>query len=545
MRILGVNTAHDASVCLLEDGEIVAFYKEERLSKIKKDSNPLLSTQKILDEYDNIDVIAYGAPSYYENDADNYLQIVKKRCHVENVIDFSQNHHLQHASLAFYNSGFEEAAVLIIDRNGAGYFNGARECETIYHASYPHEFKEVYKNFWVYDNVAHANSLQFKKDNPQLEVDVRSMYSIVQVYETATSLIQQHVLENGKVMGLSAYGNKNVTYHNLFVNGTNIPCDYYFSHELNDGQNHEAVNIELTHMKNKNFSEKNHHIYSDYAWQVQKQTQEAACYLIKKAIEKTGCKNIVISGGYGLNVVANSYYVKQFPNINFYFEPLADDTGNSIGCAMLAHRILTKDMSIKPISHTFYQRGEPPSVNGDLTTLDEICDMLISQKSVAVYKGLAEAGPRALGNRSILFDARNPNAVKIVNEIKKREWYRPFAAMVLQEDAHKYFDMIVPHNKFMTMSFDATEYAKAHIPGIIHVDGSCRIQTIDKSDGIIYDLLQLFKSRTGHSVLLNTSFNLAGAPLVNSADDAIKTLNNSSLDAVWFADLSRVIKNER
>jgi carbamoyltransferase len=124
-----------------------------------------------------------------------------------------------------------------------------------------------------------------------------------------------------------------------------------------------------------------------------------------------------------------------------------------------------------------------------------------------------------------------------VNKIKNREWYRPFAAMVLKEDATDYFDMMgLDQSKFMTVSFDATEKAKLTVPGIIHVDGTCRIQTIDESDGIIFELLTKFKEKTGVGILLNTSFNLAGKPLVDNVNDAIETLNNSKLDYVWFAD---------
>lgn len=548
MKILGISVAHDSSACLYEDGKIISFYKEERLTGKKRDNNPITSIIKCLDGVDTLDAVAFCSPQYHEPTTKEYTTLVKKLTSVENIIDFSENHHLQHAGLAFYNSGFDEAAVLIIDRNGAIFFDGARECETIFHAKYPHDFKEIYKSCWVYDNISQVNLENFKRDkNPECEYDLRSMYGIVKVYETATAIIKQPVLENGKTMGLSAYGDKALVFPDLFVNSTNIPNDYYFSHEWDGKNNYQAINLEKNYLQQEVFDKSSMQPYADYAWQVQKQTQEAACHLIQKAIDKTGCKNIVISGGYGLNVVANSYYIKKFPDINFYFEPLADDTGNSIGGAMIAYRILTKDMTKYPIQHTFYQgkKHNLDHINGKHITTEEMCDKLLQQKSVAIYKGLAEAGPRALGNRSILFDARNKNAVDIVNKIKKREWYRPFAAIVLQEDAELYFDMLgVKQNKFMTMSFEATEYAKEHIPGIIHVDNSCRIQTIDESDGVLYDILRLFKQKTGVSVLLNTSFNLAGRPLVDSPEDAIYTLYNSTLDYLWFPEKQIVISNE-
>lgn len=547
MRVLGINSAHDSSACLYEDGKIVAYYKEERLSGVKKDRDPTTAIQRIIDEFGPVDVVAYCDPSS-SNVVHDYVRLLKKKIEVYDVIDFSQEHHLQHAGLAFYNSGFEEAAVIVVDRNGSGFYDRARESETIFHATYPHSFKTVYKNYWIYNNEAHKYVAEFRKENPEIEVDARSLYGIVKVYESATSLIRQSILENGKVMGLSAYGDKTIEFPNLFVNGTNIPNDYYFGHEINDDENNlESVYLDLTDFKNKNFTPHNVRIYADYAWQVQKQTQEAVAYLIEKAVAKTGSKNIVITGGYGFNVVANSYYLKRFKDLNFYFEPLADDSGTSIGGAMIAYRIMTKDMTIRPIEHTFFH-GKQHQVDktiGEYCSVDDIVNLLVNQKSVAVFKGKAEAGPRALGNRSILFDPRNPDAVKIVNGIKKREWYRPFAAMVLKEDAPKYFDMLgQTDSKFMTLNFDSTDLAKKEIPGVLHVDGTCRIQTIDESDGVIYELLLKFKEKTGVGVLLNTSFNLAGKPLVETVIDALTTLDNSALDYVWFAD-SMVLRGKQ
>ena len=538
MRVLGVNTAHDSSVCLVEDGKVIAYWKEERLTGNKKDTDPIVATQKILEGIDGVDIIAYGDPTTGDY-IHRYLKILKKYINFYDVIDFSNDHHLQHASLGFYNSGFSEASVIVIDRNGTILNDAARESESIFHATYPSSFKPVYKNYWVFENTAHEYFRQYKKEKPEVEIEAKSFYGIVKVYESATSLIQQHVLENGKTMGLSAYGDKSVEFPDLFVNGTNIPNDHLFGHEVNDGETHETVYLDLTELKNKSFTRHNVKIYADYAWHVQKQTQEAVCHLIKKAVEKTGSKNIVITGGYGLNVVANGYYLEQFPDLNFYFEPLADDTGNSIGSALLAYRIASKDKNIYPIEHTFYHGKEydVSDISGTECGVLNVADLLSTGKSVAVFKGKAEAGPRALGNRSILFDPRNPNAVEIVNKIKNREWYRPFACMVLEEDAHLYFNMNgQTKNKFMTVSFSATDLAKEKIPGVLHVDGSCRIQTIDTSDGIVYDLLKKFREMTGVGVLLNTSFNLAGAPLVETPKDALLTLENSPLDYVWFAD---------
>lgn len=294
-------------------------------------------------------------------------------------------------------------------------------------------------------------------------------------------------------------------------------------------------------------TDKNYELYANYAYHVQKESEEGLEFLIRKAIEKTNSKNICITGGYGMNVVANLKFLKLFPGINFYFEPMADDSGNSIGAAMYWYREQTKDMSINKIKNTFFH-GEhykiPTENTQDVSVLD-IAKMIEDDNCIAMYYGLAEAGPRALGHRSIIFDARNPNAKDLVNIIKKREWYRPFAAACLEEDAQKYFYLYDNNGyDFMTVNADAKEIAAHEIPGVLHVDGTCRIQIIKDSDEPLFKLLTEFKKLTGIGVVLNTSFNLAGEPLVETPEDATSTYNRSDLYCLWFPEINKaLIKN--
>lgn len=538
MTYLGVSPTHDSSVCVFKENKIVYFSKEERLSKNKRDSEPFLSFFNSINDFEIKSLIWCSPfqPMWFP-----YKEIIKKRQKDIEIIDLYKNHHLQHASLAFYNSGFEEACVIVIDRNGSLLGDSARESESIFFVNYPHNFKEIYKSFWIFDNSAHEEIKKFKNKNLDCEIDARSMFGITKVYESATSLIGQHVLENGKTMGLSSYGKENSNFKNLFFK-ENIPNDYYFGHS--SGENRPTTFLQLEDISSKNITEENHQIYSDYAYEVQSQTQRAALSLIEKAINKTNCKNICITGGYGLNVVANQFYISNFPNINFYFEPLADDSGNSIGGSMLAYRLDTKDKNIKKINHTFFQgkKHDLSKIKGKKTSLEEVSKILQNQKSVGLYYGLAEAGPRALGHRSILFDPRNAEAKTLINKVKNREWYRPFAGIMLEEDAEKYFFVNDKNNyQFMTVNFYAKDIAKKEIPGIIHVDGTCRIQVIEDKSEPIFKLLRQFKKETGIGVLLNTSFNLAGMPLVETPDDAIWTLENSKLDNVWFPEISELL----
>jgi carbamoyltransferase len=542
-EIFGISFNHDSSFCAFKDNEIKYFCKEERVTGLKRDTHPALSM--FLYDTDSDDIsIAFSSPTLRPTVANSYLNLVKKKHRATSIIEYSDQHHLVHANLAFYDSGFKEALVFVIDRNGSVYFDSCRESETVFIASYPNNFKPIYKNFWVENNGAHEGIDSYRKENPDCDVNGRSMFSIIKVYESATSLIKQHPLENGKVMGLSAYGNKDLPYHNLFVDKI-TPNDYYFGHaQIKDMR--ASIIRDLHDLAVDEVPKDSYQIYADYAWQVQKQTQEAVAELINRYTQKTGIKNVCITGGYGLNVVANYYYITQFPDINFFFEPLADDSGNSIGAAMKLYRDTTLDTTIKKLSHTFFNgfNHDLSSIKGLDVSVKDVAKLLASGKSVAVYNGLAEAGPRALGNRSILFDSRDPNAKEKVNKIKKREWYRPFAGMVLEEDASTFFETgRIGKSEFMTISFPVVQEFKHIIPGIVHIDDTCRIQTVSDNNPIMKELLKEFKNITGISILLNTSFNLAGKPLVETPKDAIDTLNNSTLDYIWFPEVAKLVSS--
>ena len=416
------------------------------------------------------------------------------------------------------------------------------ECESVYVFSYD-KHKPLLKNYFK------ASYWKYKSDDiflKQNEFYVGTIGGIVNFYTMSTLLFGQSPHENGKTMGLSSYGNGIDDFPKIFKNIDESVTNLFELHY------HKKYNVLMPIYKEHRskiidkIMENNYQFYADYAYEVQIQTQEAVGDLIKKSVEKTGIKKVCISGGYGMNVVANYYYIQRFPDIEFYFEPMSDDSGISIGSAKYIYHSLTNDRTKKPIKTTSFHGTsyDVSKYKGVTATIKEIASLLFKNKSVAVYTGLSESGQRALGNRSILFNPLNPNAKDIVNKIKKREWYRTFAAMVLEEDANIYFNLgRVKSSPFMTICFPVRlEYAKI-IPGVTHVDNTCRIQTVSKNDVYLYTLLQEFKKLSGHGILLNTSFNLAGEPLVETPEDAFKTLNNSCLDYLWFEETKQLFSS--
>jgi len=545
MRVVAFSITHDSSVCSIKDGKIEFFCKEERLSKVKRDKSPFLALEKLKSlNLGKIDRLLYHTPSNYNSDYFVWSEYTRKLFNVP-LENFSfLTHHLCHASLARFNSGFKKCLVIVVDRDGSLFFINdqpyARETESVFECD-ENWISPIYKNFSMLNNLKDENNFtekNIKEYFRDTEISVTSL-GIVQVYEAATTLIGEDVLENGKTMGLSAYGKP--------IN------DKLFDDKGPIRNKFKIINGKVNFYGSKNleglFSKNNYLYYAHVAKQVQKQTQERVCDLIKKYVKKTGIKNVCIVGGYGLNVVANSYYKTKLPSVNFYFEPIADDTGISIGAAMLKYKDTTNEKPVKNKSTFFHYYDKKDKCNlGKDSSFEEVSKLLQQQKSVALFGGNPEAGPRALGHRSILFDARNPKAKDIVNQIKQREWYRPFAGVILEKYLPKFFKPIVKQSPNMTINFQYISYQGDHLfPGILHVDNTSRLQTVGYKSSYISplaDILEYFFQDTKCPVLLNTSFNLAGKPLVQTVEDALNVLKNSTLDAIYFMNEEKLVTKE-
>jgi carbamoyltransferase len=252
--------------------------------------------------------------------------------------------------------------------------------------------------------------------------------------------------------------------------------------------------------------------------------------------------------------MANYYFKKRFSNINIFNDPVSHDGGTVIGLAKLIHYKQSKSKVKNPLT-TLYL-GPKESINysylNDLnsnyrkTNVEpkEVASLISNNNIVAIYQGSSEAGPRALGNRSILYNPSDINGRDFVNKVKGREWFRPFAGSMLLDYFEEWFDTYgLTETPFMMYAMDVKKDKQHLIPSITHVDGTCRIQTVTREQNQhYYDLIKEFYTLTNIPILFNTSFNLAGEPLVETVEDAIDAISNSDIKYIYFPEIKTLIE---
>lgn len=551
--ILGINPGHNGSIAVVEDGNLVHYCEEERVSRIKYDGDPFLSIENAVFNY-RIDAVIVGGTSKspqmswgYESIYSGFVR--KFYPHIESL-SIEHNHHLGHAANAFYNSGFNNAIALVID--GAGSNNerlNGYEHLSIYRCSYPNNFELIHKKLYSFsddENFSYSDDVYVcDKSKP-----------IVSVYEAVNTYLGFSNLDGGKTMGLSSYGNPDDDVPDLYQSEDLIqmiknPKDY--SSLLYYAEKYPKFKRNYIPLDWHYDSSKISEIEKNIAYKIQKQSEERVISIIKDIVKDKSVKNIVISGGYGLNCVANYKYANIFSDINFYIDPISHDGGTAIGIAKFVWFEKTKSKVIKPLKSLYLGLNpDYDAINNyseivcEDVDVDTVANLLSEGKVIALFQGKSEAGPRALGNRSILFDARVKDGKNIINNIKKREWFRPFAGTVLHEHANEWFNMInIKESPFMMYAVDVLPEKKDTIPGIVHVDNTCRVQTLKKENNKnFYELLNAFHHKTGVPILMNTSFNLAGQPLVELVADAIETLLMSEIDFLYMPEIRKIIRKK-
>ena len=559
MIILCVARGHNGSTTLMVDGEIVFYLEEERLTRFKYDGSPMLGILKAFEYVDHIDhlVVCHthrSGPNLDWTGEHMYEGFVRKLARKKWTFETTYidlNHHEMHAACGFYNSGFESAACVIAD--GAGSFLQMKEVpdtlyefETIFHAEYPEEFESVYKH------VGTKAPIGFHEPEPNTFITEYPGHT--KMYEAVTQYCGFPAIEAGKLMGLAPYGKPNADLPSFF-NGEWGNRDLIVPTYPNAATiNHNRFDILKEDYKMHPQGEIVDHtdIQKDMAYKIQEETSERMCQLIEKAVEITGEKNIVVCGGYGLNCVANYKYWDRFPDLNIYCEPISHDGGTSIGGALYKLHQLTDNEEPRKQASVYYGPQYDPNTYEDAiagldvtdTDYDSVAALIRGGNIVTIFQGRSEGGPRALGNRSILFDPTIKDGKDIVNGVKHREWFRPFACSIKKEHVHEWFDLKgrdeTPH---MMYAVECLEGVEEKIPSVIHVDGTCRIQTVtEEQNEHYYKLINAFHKITDVPILFNTSFNLGGEPLVETIHDAIETLEGSEIEYMYLPEIQKLVK---
>ena len=558
MMTVGINRVHNSSVTIIEKGQTLLHLENERLSNIKYDAFPfhvLGELPNYMQHCNNLAIAGVGPLTAVDSfsNTDTYTSFVKhmNKSFYKNDIttyDYYLNHHKLHAAQAFYNSGFDSAVCIIKDGMGSevplehpklikGTYG--REQSSIFHASYPDNINLIEQKI----NVPFDVEIQLTD-----KLHLTNSPSEALAFQKTAKFFGFHELDAGKVMGMSAYGRPDKNIPPIVIDGKINKKLFPFNGDLRKCR----LNVEdFTYLDTEDF-----HIQANFAYALQVSCQKNILEEIYRVIDKTKTKNVCLAGGFFLNCVANYYYRKHLPNdINIYIEPISSDAGTSMGAAQLLYRHLTKDNTKIPQTSIYLGLTNEISIQKiskyatrstvTHTNKNHVADLLSEKKLVAIFQGRSESGPRALGNRSILFDPRCSNAKDLVNKVKQREWFRPFAGSVLQEFCKDYFEMDnLEQSPFMMYAVPVLPRVQDIIPGICHIDKTCRIQTITlEQNKHFYNLIQAFNKKTGVPILLNTSFNLAGDCIVETVEQAIQTFEKSYIDYLYFPELEILLEH--
>ena len=580
-KILGISAFyHDSAACILVNGEIIAAAQEERFTRKKHDPSypenaikfvlkfaglklneidqivffekPFLKFERLLETY-----VAFAPKGFLSFSKAMPLWIKDKlfqknllfnklKEHDENYISdeniFFSDHHLSHAASAFFPSPFEEAVVLTADGVGE----------------------------WATTTVAVGknNKLEIKKE-------IHFPHSLGLLYSAFTYYTGFKVNSGEyKLMGLAPYGNP--IYQDKISQIIDVKDDGTF--RLDQSFFNYATGLTMTNKKfDKLFGcerrdpEKNEltQFHMDIASSIQKVTEDIMIKLAKSIRKEYNIKNLCLAGGVALNCVANGKILEEKIFDKIWIQPAAGDAGGSLGAALALWHIeqnqtrtvntndnmkgsyLGPEFDQDEIERELKNAGANFEILKYDELIDKTSDLLSNEKAIGWFQGRMEFGPRALGGRSIIGDPRSTNTQKNLNlKVKYRESFRPFAPSVLKEDLPEWFDMSVdspymllvaninPTKKIeMTneqkklFGIDKLNIKRSEIPAVTHVDYSARVQTVSKiNNNRYYDLISKFKEKTGCPVIVNTSFNVRGEPIVNTPTDAFNCFMGTELD---------------
>ena len=558
MFILGLTTLGDSAATLIEDGKIIAAAEEERFSRRKHHSGfPYQALQYCLDEAgikiaDVEHVGLYWKPWVLRHKAmqalksavisrdmlkarvdrgvaqvgESYLgmlrqpKLIRRHYGPSNFRFHFLEHHQCHAASSFFVSGFDRAAILTWDGTG-------EDTTTLFTQGEDNHIKVLKR--------------------------IKLPHSLGQFYSAVTNFIGFDMFggDEWKVMGLAAYGkpefydffanrvltvNGNHDFHlNIRVLDHHLAKHYQFSEEISSALGPPRQPDEELNQRHWNI-----------AASAQKVLEETALHLIRGLHEMTGEENLCMAGGVAFNSVMNGRIMTESPFKNYFVQPAAGDAGCSLGAALMVHHQLLKQPRKFKMEHAYYGPGfnsgecaealKTAGLRFETLNDDEMCSrvarMLADGAILGWFQGRMEFGPRALGNRSFIADPRRADMRELLNrKVKLREWFRPLAPSMKEEVSAEIFGK-PHHDPFMITVLHVAEEQRERFPAVVHVDGTARPQTVSrKTNPRYWQLINEFEKLTGCPMVLNTSFNIQ-EPIVCSPEDAIKTFQSASFDAL-------------
>ena len=594
MRILGVSCYyHDAATALLEDGMLVAAAQEERFSRRKHDPRfPARAVDFCLRQAGctaaDLDfVVFYEKPFLkFERLILSILQTYPRSSRVFREAMFAWlgdklwiksrlqehlgvgpekilfvEHHLSHAASALFCSSFPEAAILTTDGvgewtttalgRGTADWNGGGQNEIVLQEElrFPHSLGLLYSAFTAF--------LGFQVNEGEYKVMGMAPYGEPGYVEKVQRLLD--VRQDGSFHLDMSY----FSYHYHHERAINGKFESLFGPPRDPKSRFVTKKTSLYDDPNPPPIEElaRNQYYADVAASIQWVTEDALLKMAHHLYEMTGLKKLCIAGGVGLNSVANFRMLRETPFEELYIHPAAGDAGGAIGAALYAYHVLLgrprkfimehahwgEEYGGQAIQAALSDRGVRAEWLEDEALMDQVVQALIRGKVIGWYQGRFEWGPRALGNRSILADPRSERMKDIVNiKIKFREPFRPFAPSVLAEETEGFFDLpgAAHHYPARFMLYVVPVKRGVRIPAITHVDGSGRLQTVHKALSPRYHrLIEKFDEATGIPLVLNTSFNLKGEPIVATPQDALNTFSKSGMDILVLGNA--IVRKDR
>lgn len=595
-KVLGISAFyHDSAAAIIIDGKIIFAAQEERFTRIKHNEDFPTNAIKEALKYSNINLKDLDAVVYYEKPfikferlIETYLKNspkgiisflkaipvwIKQKIFLKNIIFnslkeidpefkdpnkiFFSEHHLSHAASAFYPSPFDEAVVLCLDAVGE----------------------------WNTTSVFYGKNNSLKKIK-----EINFPDSIGLLYSAFTYFLGFKVNSGEyKLMGLAPYGEpkfKDLIYKNIievYEDGSFKLNMDFFNYET--GLTMTSKKFEsLFGKKVRKENERIDQVYMDIASSIQKVTEEILIKITQSLYKEYKIDNLCLVGGVALNCVANTKILQSENNFkNIWIQPASGDAGCSIGAALAFHYIhegnikKNKNYKFDEMQYSFLGQsysddhikkeldnlGAIYTYYDDRSELNKIVAKHISEgKAIGWFQGRMEFGPRALGNRSILADPRNTEMQKNLNlKIKFREGFRPFAPAIMEEYLADWFsgkiinpymlfidfvknEKIITNKNLNIKGFDLLSFKRSDIPAVTHVDYSARVQSVNKNQNInFYSLIEEFRKITGVPILINTSFNIRGEPMVSSIDDAFKCFMGTNID-ILVCEKFLVLKKE-